>query len=125
MSGAVLEENRAAPGTLSGTKFAGIIALLMRVDVGNWLGGTLAAFVAAPLAIPAAAVTLVVVREFWARRLPRPLVHRIRLPDSPASQVVDHDSSRLRNPSLRSGAARLWDEPRDHVMVVAAGSRHH
>ena len=70
-----------------------IIALLISVDVGNWLGGTLAAFVAALLAIPAAAVTQVVVREFWG-------------PTAAASP--DAQDQAARQPSQPSSGPRLF-----------------
>jgi hypothetical protein len=65
-----------------------IIALLISVDVGNWLGGTLAAFVAALFAIPAAAVAQVVVREFWgpmAPASPDAQDQAVRQPSQPSS----------------------------------------
>jgi predicted PurR-regulated permease PerM len=49
-----------------------IIALLVSVDIGNWLGGTFAAFVAALLAIPTAGVIQVVAREIWNSTSPAP-----------------------------------------------------
>ncbi len=48
-----------------------IVALLISVDIGNWLGGTFAAFVAALLAIPFAGVVQVVAREIWTSTSPR------------------------------------------------------
>ena len=49
-----------------------MVALLIGVDIGNWLGGTFAAFVAALLAIPTAGVVQVVVREIWSSTPPGP-----------------------------------------------------
>jgi predicted PurR-regulated permease PerM len=68
-----------------------IIALLINVDVGHWLGGTLAAFVGGLLAISAAAVTQVVGREFWG-------------PDGPASP--DAQDQAARQPSQPSSGPR-------------------
>ncbi len=47
-----------------------MVALLISVDIGNWLGGTFAAFVAALLAIPTAGVVQVVARELWSSTSP-------------------------------------------------------
>jgi predicted PurR-regulated permease PerM len=42
-----------------------LVAILIGADLGNWLGGTFAAFVAALLAVPEAGVVQVVAREIW------------------------------------------------------------
>ena len=47
-----------------------LVAVLIGADLGNWLGGTFAAFVAALLAIPAAGVVQVVAREIWSATSP-------------------------------------------------------
>ena len=47
-----------------------LVAVLIGADLGNWLGGTFAAFVAALLAIPAAGVAQVVAREIWSATSP-------------------------------------------------------
>ena len=47
-----------------------LVAVLIGADLGNWLGGTFATFVAALLAIPAAGVVQVVAREIWSATSP-------------------------------------------------------
>jgi predicted PurR-regulated permease PerM len=51
-----------------------MVALLISVDIGNWLGGAFAAFVAALLAIPTAGVVQVVAREIWTSTSPGPAI---------------------------------------------------
>ena len=47
-----------------------LVAVLIGADLGNWLGGTFAAFVAALLAVPAAGVAQVVTKEIWSATSP-------------------------------------------------------
>jgi predicted PurR-regulated permease PerM len=49
-----------------------LVAVLIGADLGNWLGGTFAAFVAALLAVPAAGVAQVVAKEIWSATSPEP-----------------------------------------------------
>ena len=53
-----------------GQPVARSVAVLIGADLGNWLGGTFASFVAALLAIPAAGVVQVVAREIWSATSP-------------------------------------------------------
>jgi predicted PurR-regulated permease PerM len=47
-----------------------LVAVLIGADLGNWLGGTFAAFVAALLAVPATGVIQVVAKEIWSATTP-------------------------------------------------------
>jgi predicted PurR-regulated permease PerM len=63
-----------------------LVSILVGASIGDWLGGTFGAFVAALISIPAAGAVQVVVRELW--RATAPVVPDATPPPGPPSTIA-------------------------------------
>jgi predicted PurR-regulated permease PerM len=80
-----------------------LVSILVGASIGDWLGGTFGAFVAALISIPAAGAIQVVVRELW--QATAPVVPNAAPPSGPPSTIAPPTASSPPAPLVAPTAA--------------------